>query len=548
MSRRWLWKQRPAPTHDPAHTPSDFRRGDQGYADTEEEEASHSPTSREALLEYGRNYFELHGDPMASRAHSSRHHPYAKTPVKQGPGGPSPNTSPVKDTGEENVEEVNMESEDGPEPFDKQNSGVVSERNPNNSAKVTTVLRPLTTQEWTVNFEHRRCWDIINVEEGNWTTVEGIGIKKTDYHCIPDRAIGHYIDAVETIMIQQMMYASTQFRIRHAGWKVKSVQLYTLNVLDPGAIKYVNSNNQDPYLYMIKDIHDIPVVHGLAGLNDATYAPFAQQVNQCRQAQFKPQQPYLFRIDLSNFHRPNNTAADGWIPYDRLIQLDKDSFVTGGGRKLVTWDVPFMSMVQTAVQTTDTFIRGPATCGDGTQTRRGYFPTKMQMNTAPTFTTQQDAVAWITSYPVGPMCFSDMATINPFNGQYNMPSKCNIPWLCKIQDIRNPDGTYVDIHMEVVVESDLVMEFSRRGFSSNTAATQVTQGVFNYQGHVLCMPPVDSTNMGAMVQAMENAQRYTHNPYDYTSVGTVLRQAYQGSQCPAVPALGEPIPCPNPSF
>lgn len=493
MSKWWFHKQRPDPwtTHE---DPSNRNRGDAPnpvYFDSDDELDEHiDKTVDKTVDDYERT--RPHQTTWSvSMPGSSRDHPYRrpepKTPIKQGPSGPTPHSTPIKDNGTGTSESVPMDVEgrEGGGGGD----GANSELNPNNSAKVTSVLRPLSTPSWVVTMDHRYTYDFRNLQELPWITEpNGLKTKITDFHTIQDRHIGAYTNETEITMLRNMGSTATHFSIKEAGWRVVGLQLYCLNLIDPGMPKYQNTNNQDPYLYTLTDIHDLPMHYFACNQNDTVRTGMSTTratafINIDRTAQYKTTPALKMGFTMRAGQAPCN--ADSWIPFERLTQFDK-TILAQYKRKLDTWCYPIAPPVDASPYfDTNTLAYGGtnATCNTGLNGAQGYFPTKADV-TIPVFGSTATALqTFWRSFPVGPNVFSDTNLVNPYT---SMPAFCgegNMPFLLKIQDIQNPDGSYVDIHIELVVEKKLVIEFGNRGYQTCVENINKTSKVFNYPAH-----------------------------------------------------------------
>lgn len=523
MSRPWIRRRRPPPPTGPVPLTAGFKRSAEHFEDSDEE------YEREASA-----WADLQERNMKRAVDNER------TPIKKGPTGSSVDETPAKDDDGEDP---------GPSSKISRGGGTIAELNPNNSAKQRSIQRPLGTPSWTINFDHRYTYDIKNLQEKPWAVAlpaGNVAYKETDFHIIADCHIGNYVSEDELNILGRMQEVSTCFSIHHAGWEVESVQLYCLNVSDPGAVKYMNSNNQDPFLYHLSDIHDVPFHWTTRGTSESGVPTIpdnsTSSINVDRLARYMSQECDKMGFFIRNSQRDSSADySSTWIPLDRLQYGDKEWLANYSTTK-TTWRAPILSTpTQAPYFSTSTSLVGNQTdCNTGYQWNHGYFPSKYDDRCAPNGAPNQAAVLNYLRYmPVGPVAFQDWSQINPTTNLAAMQGIGNIPFFIKIQDIKNPDNTFVDIHFEVIVRKKLTIEFHSKGFGTGGNAVGATAKIYNYPGHILAQPGVPD-HTASSVWATGAFQLYGKGvpvASDYlgafmANVGTHNRSQMKGTQCP----------------
>lgn len=424
-----------------------------------------------------------------------------KTPVKRGAAGPTPDPSPAKqgsNMSQDNEQDMEEDASFAPQSSSSRAppTGGAREANPNNSEKITTILRPLGTPDCVIPFIQRKSYVFQPFTIGTWapTTYPGELITVSQWQTIPDMYMGFYLTPTElNDWFSQDLPSWNSWEILEAGWECKSLQLYSLNLIDPGTPKWVNSNNQDPYIYTVTDPHDIPAHWSLTDLSgNAVSATTVVTATHRADYIVEPANRVAFSLPP---HQAVNASGNHIFPQKRLTQLDKASFV-GTKRKLNCWNKP----MRPETTPTDTITRGSTTIKTNTMTGAicsggTWFMTNADYNVPTGSTSAADRLLSYERTPVGPVCGQDWSLWNPHTNLPSTGGPANNPMLIKIQAVQNPDNSLVENRIEMVLETHMLIRFKWRGYCSGFTAPSTIGGnstnmrVFNKLAHNLHPPP-----------------------------------------------------------
>lgn len=459
-----------------------------------------------------------------------------KTPVKRGAGGPTPDNTPTK---KGNMNQDDEEMEDAEQPFAAQassskagRSGTMSENNPNNVAKVSNILRPLPTPDYTVTFVHQKEFILQPFLNGSWAQGGGPGTTwlLSPWQVLGDNYLGWYMAPHEINHFfggNESLRCWNSYQILNAGWKIKRSQLFSLNQIDPGAPKYINSNNQDPDIFVLSDEHDIPAHWETRTIEGGTLVRSAIE-----NIMFDGRRDAV-PMGRATWYMPTTLAAIGQsrelFPFDRLTRLDKESFTDRTVSKN-TWSVPLLPHDTTSGTNTvpprwgSTYMYNPDWTGASTS-GGSWLMTSDQRQSGSRPGDAANSFAMYAETPVGPIAFQDWSTINPHTNLPSPGGKKNTPCFYKMQQIINPDNTLVDNRIQFVVETTCTLKFKLRGYTSTESAVDTEDLIFNKLAHTLRPPPGRNSQPG-LGQYDNLFMRGL--PTTIGGTGYIINQAYDG--------------------